>query len=321
MIMHFSRPLYNLFSLLFIRSSPHNGVVAIDGNSIRSSSGSSPYRGRLAPSPTGYLHLGHAKTFWIAQQRARLAQGKLLLRNEDLDAPRARPEFVQAMLEDLRWFGFQWDEGPDCGGPCAPYSQSERRQYYCEAFEKLRQAGHIYPCRCSRKDVLQALQAPHAGDEEPIYPGTCRSASLDTSTQPMNWRFRVPDGEPISFDDACQGRQTFVAGKDFGDFVVWRNDGLASYQLAVVVDDAAMGITEVVRGADLLVSTARQILLYRALNLRIPEFYHCHLVRDETGKRLAKRHDALSLRKLREQGATPEDLRRRMLAETTQSYR
>ena len=274
------------------------------------------YRGRLAPSPTGYLHLGHARTFWIAQERARQAGGKLVLRNEDLDASRARPEYVQAMHEDLRWFGFAWDEGPDCGGPFGPYSQSERGKIYLEALDRLRQNGFVYPCRCSRKDVLQALQAPHAGEEEPIYPGTCRNKLISAGKRVnVNWRFRVPDGETVSFEDGRQGRQCFVAGKDFGDFVVWRSDGVASYQLAVVVDDAVMEITEVVRGADLLVSTARQILLYRALQLQPPAFYHCDLLKDKAGKRLAKRHDALSLKKLREQGYTPEELRKKMINE------
>lgn len=280
---------------------------------------SDSYRGRLAPSPTGYLHLGHARTFWVAQTRARQAGGKLILRNEDLDAGRARPEYVQAMFDDLRWFGLEWDEGPDCGGPRGPYTQSERENFYFEAFQKLRAGGFLYPCRCSRKDVLLALQAPHAGEEEPVYPGTCRRLTLSTltnlsenSARHASWRFRVPDGEAILFEDGCQGPQSFVAGKDFGDFVVWRNDGLASYHLAVVVDDAAMGITEVVRGADLLVSTARQSLLYHALTLPLPAFYHCELVRDGEGRRLAKRHDALSLRKLREQGWRPEELRKQI---------
>ena len=259
----------------------------------------SEYRGRLAPSPTGYLHLGHARTFWMAQERARSAGGRLILRNEDLDRDRCQPEFVRAMLEDLRWFGFEWQEGP--------YAQSERMPLYREAFEKLKAGGFLFPCVCSRKDVQRALQAPHAGDEEPLYPGTCRGRT--EASGKANWRFRVPDGEVIRFVDGHYGEQSFVAGKDFGDFVIWRQDDLPAYQLAVVVDDAAMKITEVVRGADLLVSTARQILLYRALGLQLPAFYHCPLVTDDAGVRLAKRHDALSLRKLRESGATPESLR------------
>jgi glutamyl-tRNA synthetase len=283
------------------------------------------YRGRLAPSPTGHLHLGHARTFWTAQERARQRGGTLILRNDDLDGPRCKPEFVAAMYEDLRWFGFGWSEGPDVGGPHAPYNQSERTQFYREALEQLRTAGFLYPCTCSRKDLAAAARAPHAeDDDEPIYPGTCRpkgdagQATSDTkppesipspATRHPSLRFRVPDGETISFTDENLGPQTFIAGKDFGDFVVWRPDDLPAYQLACVVDDAAMKITEVVRGADLLKSTARQLLLYRALNLLPPKFYHCPLMTDDSGQRLAKRHAALSLRTLRAQNATPESLR------------
>jgi len=281
------------------------------------------YRGRLAPSPTGLLHLGHARTFWVAQERAQANGGLLVLRNEDIDSTRFKLEFVAQMIEDLRWFGFAWQEGPDCGGPFAPYHQSERFHLYRAALEKLRSGGFIYPCTCSRKDIRDAARAPHTEDDEVIYPGTCRqnrksetpinrehATKVGVVNRKFSWRFRVPDGETISFTDGNAGGQKFVAGKDLGDFVVWRHDDVPAYQLACVVDDAAMGITEVVRGADLLVSTARQILLYRALGLAPPEFFHCALMLDENGRRLAKRHDALSLRTLREQGKTPEMLRR-----------
>lgn len=276
---------------------------------------SNHYRGRLAPSPTGYLHLGHARTFWIAGQRAIERGGTLVLRNEDLDASRSRAEFASAMLEDLRWFGLLWTEGPDVGGPAGPYTQSERRAHYVRTLERLKQAGAVYPCRCSRRDVERALGAPHAGEEEPVYPGTCRNGFDPRIASPLepepriSWRFRVPDGETISFVDGGAGDQAFVAGRDFGDFIVWRHDDVPAYQLAVVADDAAMGITEVVRGRDLLLSTARQILLYRALELPLPQFHHCPLMVDPHGNRLAKRHDALSLRSLRERGLTPEQIR------------
>ena len=281
-----------------------------------------PYRGRLAPSPTGLLHLGHARTFWIAAQRAAERSGQLILRNEDLDAQRCRLEFVEAMFEDLRWLGIEWTEGPDRGGPFGPYSQSERRGHYLAVLERLRGLEMIYPCTCSRKDVAQAAGAPNEGDDEPMYPGTCRhglgstpepcSGEADEASAPpraVNWRFRVPDGEEISFTDLHLGPQQMIAGRDFGDFIVWRRDDVPAYQLAVVADDAAMRITEVVRGADLLKSTARQILLFRALGLAIPNYYHCNLVRDEAGVRLAKRHDALSIRKVRKVGWTPEQVR------------
>jgi glutamyl/glutaminyl-tRNA synthetase len=316
-----------------------------------------PYRGRLAPSPTGYLHLGHARTFWIAWQRARAAGGKLIFRNEDLDYQRCRPEFVHAMYEDLRWLGLDWDEGPDLapGGPFAPYAQSQRRNFYLEAWRRLRDTGLIYPCTCSRKDLERALSAPHeeplhnfsedpgaqapspagvkgsptqpgkaslpsAPDDELPYPGTCRgkaaTASAWSSPAGVSWRFRVPDSETVSFTDGHFGRQQFTTGRDFADFLLWRRDDIPAYQLAVVVDDAAMQITEVVRGADLLKSTARQLLLLRALGYPVPSFFHCPLLRDEHNLRLAKRHDALSLRKLRERGVKAADLRKKFARET-----
>jgi glutamyl-tRNA synthetase len=340
---------------------------------------SSSYRGRLAPSPTGYLHLGHARTFWVAWHRARAAHGQLIFRNEDLDYQRCKPEFVKAMYEDLHWLGLDWDEGFDLAsgtirGSFGPYSQSERRSFYLEAWRKLRDSGLIYPCTCSRKDLERALSAPHeealhaapshgAGfhplddcgpqasspedvqvssaqpgaatvqfptegpsqtpgatvqslvDDELPYPGTCRekirTAKDYDSPAGVSWRFKVPDGETISFDDGYFGRQQFVAGRDFADFLLWRRDDIPAYQLAVVVDDAAMQINEIVRGADLLKSTARQLLLIRTLGYSMPAYFHCPLLRDEKNARLAKRHDALSLRKLREQGVKAEELRKR----------
>ncbi len=272
-----------------------------------------PYRGRIAPSPTGYLHLGHALTFRTAYQRAIDSGGKLILRVEDLDRDRCRPEFRNAIAGDLHWFGIQWDEGPDAGGKFAPYVQSERRAFYLAAWEKLREGGFIYPCSCSRRDVQDAIAAPHQGEEEPVYPGFCRpaSGSVSNSKEPggIAWRFRVPEGENIRFDDARLGPQSAIAGADFGDFVIWRKDDIPAYQLAVVVDDAEMGITEVVRGEDLLTSTFRQLLLYRALGWKPPAFYHCPLILDESGRRLAKRSASLSLRALRESGADPATLR------------
>ena len=268
-----------------------------------------PYRGRIAPTPTGLLHLGHARTFLTAADRA--SAGELVLRIEDLDEVRCRPEFGDAAMEDLRWLGIRWQEGPDTGGPHAPYVQSRRRRWYEAAWRKLVKQGHLYPCRCSRKDLRTAAMAPHAEDEEPLYPGTCRGRQWDGATGPGGaaWRFRVPEGETITFEDGRSGLQTAVAGRDFGDFVIWRRDDVPAYQLAVVVDDAAMGITEVVRGEDLLVSTFRQLLIYRALELEPPDWYHCPLVRDEQGRRLAKRHAAASVRAFREAGRCSKELR------------
>jgi glutamyl-tRNA synthetase len=310
------------------------------------------YRGRIAPSPTGYLHLGHASTFWTAFERARDQAGVLIFRNEDLDPQRCRKEFAQAMAEDLRWFGIAWQEGPEFagdglagnasagnatagnatpgdatagnvfvgnaatgdaageGGAFGPYAQSERRGFYLDAWHRLREGGWIYPCTCSRRELAMAASAPHDDDDEPVYPGTCRERRVEaTAPAGVNWRFRVPDGECIEFVDGRLGKQRFEVGRDFGDFAVWRRDDVPAYQLAVVVDDSAMRVSEVVRGEDLLRSTARQILLQRALGLPTPEYYHCALLTDESGVRLAKRHDALSLRTLRAQGYSAEEVR------------
>jgi glutamyl-tRNA synthetase len=271
-----------------------------------------PYRGRIAPTPSGLLHLGHAQTFWIAHQRARLAGGKLVYRTEDLDPQRCKTEFATAALEDLKWLGIDWDEGPDCGGDHAPYTQSQRIGRYRELLETLKARGLVYPCRCSRKDVRDAVAAPDETGDEPIYPGTClpaigQASAFDAGgTARVNWRFRVPSAEPITFEDGRLGHQSFTAGSDFGDFVFWRHDDVPSYQLAVVADDHDMGITEVVRGEDLLKCTARQLLIYRALGWEPPTFHHCPLVTGEDGQRLAKRHDSLSLRAMREAGVTAE---------------
>jgi glutamyl/glutaminyl-tRNA synthetase len=209
------------------------------------------------------------------------------------------------MIEDLGWLGITW-QGP-------VINQSEHLPLYREAFETLAASGRLYACTCSRKDLTRLAQAPHEEeDAEPIYDGHCRP-NLATTTTPLPntaYRFRVPDGEAITFTDQNLGAQSFIANQDFGDFVLWSRDGIPSYQLATVVDDAAMHISEVVRGADLLKSTARQILLQRALNLPVPAYFHTQLLRDEHGTRLAKRHDALAIRTLRQQGLTPAEVLR-----------
>jgi glutamyl/glutaminyl-tRNA synthetase len=273
------------------------------------------YIGRLAPSPTGLLHLGHAATFWQAYLRAREHNGTLLLRNEDLDPQRSKPEYVDAMLEDLAWLGIEWQP--------PMLSQSERIPLYCDALDQLRITGHVYPCRCSRKDLAAMTHAPHEDtDDEPVYPGTCRPAfdpqQQESPFQPgVNYRFRVPDNAVVRFEDKNLGPQSFQAGTDFSDFLIWRkaigddpSSGLPSYQLACVVDDAETQITEVVRGSDLLKSTARQILLQRALMLPTPAYFHTPLLTDEHGTRLAKRHDPLAIRTLRRQGLTPAEVLR-----------
>ncbi len=283
------------------------------------------YRGRLAPTPTGYLHLGHARTFWTAHERAASHGGALILRVEDLDPDRCRPEFTAAMLEDLRWLGLERQEGPDVGGPHAPYEQSQRLDYFQAIWRKIHATGQIYPSPHSRRDVQEALLAPHDegirgsgigardDDREPIFSPSLRSpaGAGSEAREPgsMNWRFRVSDGRTIVFDDQAVGCVERVAGRDFGDFVVWRKDGFPSYELAVVADDHAMQISEVVRGEDLLTSTARQLLLYEALGWPPPAFYHCPLVRDAAGRRLAKRDAALSLRELRAAGRSAEEVR------------
>lgn len=241
----------------------------------------------------------------MAAKRARAAKGRLWLRDEDLDPQRSRAEFAKAMREDLCWLGIVWDK---------EMRQSERISAYRKAMEQLVRGGNVYACNCSRKDLQEAVQAPHEDDDdEPIYSGHCRPDAIEHASGELevgtNYRFRVRDGEAVRFADKSAGAQHFTAGcssdADFGDFVVWRKDGLPSYQLACVVDDAAMNVTEVVRGRDLLKSTSRQILLQRALALPTRGYFHCELIRDEAGIRLAKRHDALSLRSLREIGATP----------------
>ena len=237
----------------------------------------------------------------------------MILRVEDLDRARCKPEFAESLVEDLRWLGLEWQEGLDIGGPFGPYLQSERMAWYREAWRRLTTSGMVYPCRCSRRDVERAPGAPHAGEHEPVYPGTCRPAEptavRQTDPVGVNWRLRVTAGEPVRFVDGCAGPQEFVAGRDFGDFVVWRKDNVPAYQLAVVVDDVAMRISEVVRGADLLESTAQQLLVYRALGWAEPGFFHCPLVTDARGVRLAKRAGAHSLRALREAGVDPAALR------------
>ena len=274
-----------------------------------------PLRGRIAPTPTGLLHVGHARTFALAAERA--AGAGLVMRIEDLDRDRCRPEFTAAALDDLRWLGLEWTEGPDVGGPHAPYEQSRRGGWFLDIWRRLEAAGVIYPSPHSRRDVEEAALAPHgtppdsaATQTDPIFPPGLRPATWGRASSPggVAWRFRVPDGRVIEFHDGRLGRVTRTAGSDFGDFVVWRRDDLAAYELAVVADDHAMEIEEVVRGEDLLTSTARQLLLYEALGWQPPRWFHAPLVVDAEGRRLAKRTGGLKIRELRARGLSPADV-------------
>jgi len=252
--------------------------------------------GRLAPSPSGRLHLGHARTFALAWAHARSRAGSVVLRFEDLDTSRCRPEHVQRILRDLTWLGLDWD------GP--PLHQSQRLEALRETAVRLEQSGVAYRCICTRADLEQALQAPQRGVGEVRYPGTCRGRGLTSGSEAADrsaLRFRVPPG-PLSFVDGLAGPQSFDVSAEVGDFLIASRTRIPSYQLAVVVDDAEQGVTEVFRGDDLLSSTPRQMLLQHALGLAEPEWFHVPLVLDAQGRRLAKRADDLSLETLREAG-------------------
>ena len=263
-----------------------------------------PYRGRIAPSPTGYMHLGHAKTFWTAFERCRQAGGTLIYREEDIDTQRCKDSFAHAAVVDLQQLGIDWDDGP--------IRQSERTALYAATLQQLISKGFAYPCHASRKMIKEHPETQISSEGESIFPQKLRPNDAVAPDSPVdlkvNWRFRVPDERKISFEDLNLGPHSFLSQIDFGDFLVWRRDGMPSYELAVVVDDLDMKITEVVRGADLLVSTARQLLLYEALDAEPPAFYHESLVLDESGKRLAKRKDSLALRTLFSQGHTRESI-------------
>ena len=275
--------------------------------------GGGRYIGRLAPSPTGALHLGNVRTFMVAWLRARQAGGKLILRTEDLDHPKHKAGAAAQAIEDLSWLGFDWDE---------EHVQSSRTELYAAAIRKLCDKGLAYPCVCSRRDVEAAQSAPHDGDQL-HYPGTCRDrfaawkdafAYLNPELQGGGlqrlpcWRFRVPEGSVVSFEDIFAGRYSMDVGARLGDFPLARDENGAGYALAVVVDDADMGVTEVVRGDDLLPATPQQILLYRALGLQHPDFFHVPLVVGADGRRLAKRHGDTRIAAFRESGMSAEEI-------------
>lgn len=266
--------------------------------------------GRFAPSPSGRMHLGNLLCALLAWLSAKHSGGRILLRIEDLDTGRCRPEHAAQLEEDLLWLGLDWDEGGSRGGPCAPYDQSCRSDLYRAALERLEAMGLVYPCFCTRAQLL-AASAPHRGDGLTAYPGTCRNLTeaertARSAVRAPALRLRVPD-EDLTFTDGHMGIVTESLSRDCGDFLLRRSDGLFAYQLAVVVDDAAMGVTQVVRGADLLSSTPRQLLLYRLLELTPPAFFHFPLLLDASGRRLSKRDGDIGLDALRRR-CTPEEV-------------
>ena len=268
-------------------------------------------RGRFAPSPSGRMHLGNLFCALLSWLSVKSQGGEWILRIEDLDTDRCRPDYARQVEEDLRWLGLAWDEGGSTGGPDASYFQSQRTALYEAALERLREMGRVYPCFCTRAQ-LHAASAPHREDGLTVYPGTCRDltpeeiARREASGRRGALRLRVPE-ETVTFTDGHLGELTEYLPTDCGDFLLRRSDGLFAYQLAVVVDDAAMGITEVVRGADLLSSTPRQLLLYELLGWEAPEFFHFPLLLSPDGRRLSKRDGDLGLASLRER-YTPEEI-------------
>ena len=271
--------------------------------------GQAPFRqvrGRFAPTPSGRMHLGNAFAALVAWLSVRAAGGEMVLRIEDLDPRAANRERAELLMDDLRWLGLDWDEGP--------YWQSERAAVYADALSRLADAGLTYPCFCSRAE-LHAASAPHASDGTPVYAGTCRGLSADevarrSAKRPPATRLRVPDADDpagvVEFCDLAYGPQREVLARECGDFLVRRSDGVVAYQLAVVVDDALMGVTQVVRGADLLQSTPRQLCLYRLLGLPEPRFYHLPLLLAPDGRRLSKRDGDVSLEQLQTRWSAPE---------------
>jgi glutamyl-tRNA synthetase len=254
---------------------------------------------RLAPSPTGSQHLGNARTYLISWLFARASDGRVLLRIEDIDSPRVKPQAAKEAIDDLRWLGLDWDG--------EPVTQTLRLPLYEAALEKIKAAELVYPCTCTRSDIERAASAPHPEGAEPPYPGTCSArcvADAATIDRSYAWRFRVNDTP--QFEDVFLGRVNLDLRRDGGDFVVWKLAGSPAYQLAVVVDDAATGVTHVIRGDDLVSSTPRQLLLYQALGLRPPRFAHLPLVVGADGRRLAKRHGDTRLSAMRQAGVTPD---------------
>jgi len=262
-------------------------------------------RGRFAPSPTGYIHLGNVWTALLGWLQVRRAGGTLVLRLEDIDTQRSKPEYAKALLEDLHWLGLDWDEGPDCGGPCGPYVQKQRYEHYDEALQILQQKRLLYPCYCTRARLQAVAGAPHEGEHH-LYDQHCYGLSERERAamgRTPSWRIHVPS-ETICFVDGLYGRQEATLSRSCGDYVVRRSDGMYAYQLAVSVDDAAMGITHVLRGRDLLDSTPQQIWLIGLLGAEAPQYMHVPMLLDRQGHRISKRQQGITVRQLREQGLT-----------------
>lgn len=281
-----------------------------------------PVRGRLAPSPTGHMHLGNAWAFLLAWLAVRREGGVLVLRMEDIDPQRSRPAYARALVEDLRWLGLDWDEGPAVDGvlppeggdmaeqgPCGPYFQSARTGLYADVLRSMEAAGLVYPCYCTRKELRQLAGAPHVDDAGAPYPGTCRDLGpeerrrREAEGRRACLRLRCPE-ERFTFRDGLLGEQSFTLEECGGDFALRRSDGVVAYQLAVALDDALMGITQVVRGRDILTSTPRQLALLRLWGFEPPAYAHIPLLLDGQGERLAKRHQSLGVRELRRQGVS-----------------
>ena len=268
--------------------------------------------GRLAPSPTGALHLGNARSFLLAWLSVRRQGGQLLMRIEDIDSPRVKPWAREQTFEDLRWLGLDWDWGPDVGGPHASYIQSERMDRYREVLELLKAANVVYPCTCTRREAVEAASAPHEQAitelrplEGSIYPGTCRLRRTVDPNNAFAWRWRFESGS-ASWTDGVLGEQLANPEQQLGDFVIGKSDGTPAYQLAVVIDDHDMGVTEVVRGSDLVPSTYRQLAILKHLGWNAPNYFHVPLIVGPDGRRLAKRHGDTRLSYFRERGVKPQ---------------
>ncbi len=269
-------------------------------------------RGRFAPSPTGEMHLGNAWTALLSWLYIKSQGGEMVLRVEDLDPDRSRCEYTALLLDDMKWLGLDWDEGPACGGPYDPYCQRGRSELYDRALQRLREGGHLYHCYCTRAELHTVTVAPHTGEREFVYSGICRTLSKEAQeirsrTRRPALRLAVPE-QTIRFRDGLQGEMAQSLRTACGDFVVRRADGVHAYQLAVVVDDGLMNISHVIRGADLLASTPRQLLLYELLQLEPPAFFHVPLLYGNDGHRLSKRHGSFSLVSMRKRGLTPEEI-------------